>query len=263
MAPEPHAAASEVITDADRPPPPRRRGGVMLVLIVAGLAVGGLGAAAVVGDGPTQTPAAQTGAVADPSPTLMPPEEAAAAIASVQRREEGDPFALGRVDAPVVMVEFSDWRCPFCARFARDTKPELQRFVDDGTLRIEYRDLPVGGEESMRAARAGRAAGAQGRFWEYYAALFAAAPEGERPDTTLPALRDYADAAGIPDLARFETDLRDVSLDAQIERDIEDARRLGAPSSVPLFLIGDEGLSGAQPTEVFVEIIERQAQKVS
>jgi hypothetical protein len=98
-------------------------------------------------------------------------------LLQVIRRDAGDPLALGDVDAPVVMVNYSEFQCPFCGKFARDTEPELiEQYVEDGTLRIEWRDFPYLGPESTRAAPAGRAAAAQGRFWDFHDALFADQP---------------------------------------------------------------------------------------
>src|SRR5699024_1196470 len=83
-------------------------------------------------------------------------------LGDLARRDEGDPLAMGAVDAPVVMVEFADYRCPFCAKFSRDVEPELiEQYVDTGKLRIEWRDMPIYGEDSARAARAARAAAEQ------------------------------------------------------------------------------------------------------
>ncbi len=89
------------------------------------------------------------------------------------RRAADDPFALGNPDAPVTMVVFSDYRCPFCARYANTTEPEIvEKFVKTGQLRLEWRDFPIFGDSSMLAARAGRAAAAQGKFWEFNAAVY-------------------------------------------------------------------------------------------
>lgn len=83
--------------------------------------------------------------------TPGPVDESLLALA---RRDSGDALAVGRADAPVVMIEYSDFQCPFCGRFARETEPELNRsHVDRGVLRIEWRNFPVFGEESEQAAR--------------------------------------------------------------------------------------------------------------
>ena len=106
------------------------------------------------------------------------------------RREASDPFALGNVDAPVALVVFSDYRCPFCARYSQATEPELvARYVDAGKLRIEWRDFPIFGDASLLAARAGRAAAAQGKFWEFNRAVYAAAPASGHHDLTEAKLR--------------------------------------------------------------------------
>ncbi len=174
------------------------------------------------------------------------------------RRQENDPMALGSAEAPVVLIEYADFRCPFCGVFARDTKPALMRYVEDGTLRIEFRDLPIFGDQSVDAAVAGRAAAAQGRFWQFYDAVYADAPERGHADLTRSALIGYADQAGVADLARFRTDMSSKELLSAVQADLTEAQQLGA-SSTPVFLVGDEPILGAQPTPEFVEKIERLA----
>lgn len=173
------------------------------------------------------------------------------------RREPGDPLAIGPVDAPVTMVMFSDFRCPFCARFSRVTEPELvDRYVESGRLRIEWRDLPVFGEPSLLAARAGRAAAAQGRFWAFARAVYEAAPERGHPDLTATALRDFAVQAGVPDLQRFEEEMASSVFDEAIAADAMEARALGL-TGTPSFVIDGHPIVGAHPTPVFVDLIER------
>ena len=69
-------------------------------------------------------------------------------------------MAIGAIDAPVVLSEWVDFRCPFCAVFSRDVLPQLvQEYVDEGKVRIEVHDVAFFGDESLRAAVAARAAG--------------------------------------------------------------------------------------------------------
>lgn len=174
----------------------------------------------------------------------------------VERRQAGDPLALGAPDAPVAMVVFSDYRCPFCAKFSRDIEPELvKRYVDAGRLRIEWRDFPIFGPQSMSAARAGRAAAEQGKFWEFNRAVYGAAPERSKADLTDAALIEFARQAGVSDIARFTASMRGNTFDAAINADLARGTGIGVPST-PAFLINDVPMLGAQPTEDFVRAID-------
>jgi protein-disulfide isomerase len=200
-------------------------------------------------------------ATAGPGSSTAPPT--AAATSGPQRdparRAPGDPMALGKPDAPVTMVMYSDFRCPFCAKFSRDTEPELiGRYVDNGTLRLEWRDFPIFGEQSFAAARAGRAAAAQGRFWEFTRAVYAAAPQTGHPDLSENVLVGFAKDAGVPDIARFTAEMRGTAHDAAIQRDLDEAQRLGVPST-PAFLVNGVPVLGAQPLSVFTMRIDDAA----
>lgn len=177
----------------------------------------------------------------------------------LSRRIDGDPLAQGRSDAPVVMVVYSDYRCPFCAKFSRDIEPALvDRYVGDGTLRIEWRDLPIFGEQSTLAARAGRAAADQDRFWEFNKVLYAAAPDRGHAEFDLPKLRQLAEQAGVADLDRFADQVRSEQHDEAIQADLSEALSLGA-SSTPTFIVNGTPVLGAQPVEVFNQVIDAAA----
>jgi len=185
------------------------------------------------------------------------PSEAASEPAVV-RRDAGDVAALGAVDAPVVIVEWLDLRCPFCARFSRETLPGIvERYVDAGLVRYEVRDVAYFGDRSVDGAVAARAAGEQGRFHEYLAAAYAAAPDRGHPDLPREQLVAFAREAGVADLYRFEADLDRDDLRRAVQERTSAAGRLGV-TSVPFFVIGDVAFAGAQPTEVFEQVIEEQ-----
>ena len=192
----------------------------------------------------------------DANEVEIDPEEAPD-FPDLARRLEDDPAALGAVDAPVVMVEFADYRCPFCGVFARDMQPQLiQDYVEPGLLRIEWRDTPIFGEESVDGAVAARAAGAQGMFWEYYDALFAYEGSGHQ---SLPRERllEIAQEIGVPDLSQFESALDDEDLLTEVGMDYTESQSVGVYST-PAFLIGGTPILGAQPYEVFQEAIESE-----
>ncbi len=195
----------------------------------------------------------------EPAASVSPPQNQGIGV-DLSRRVAGDPFAKGAVDAPVVLIEYADFRCPFCGVFARDSKPKLQPYIDAGTLRVEWRDFPLFGAESELASMAGRAAGEQGRFWEFYEVTFENAPERGHLKVSQSKLIGLAKKAGVPDLDRFEADLSDPELAEAVQRDVAEGRQLGI-SGTPTFLVNDEPLVGAQPYSSFAEKIERLAAK--
>lgn len=191
----------------------------------------------------------------DTAPAALP-ATSVGPLGEQSRREAGDPLALGPVDAPVVIINFSDYRCPFCARHSRVTEQELiERYVESGQLRIEWRDLPIFGDASLLAARAGRAAAEQDLFWEYNQTIFAAAPEGGHHELTEPLLLEFAGQVGMPDLEQFETDMLSERFDESIEADFMQAVSLGM-TGTPSFVVNGHPVVGAQPTAVFMTMID-------
>ncbi len=221
------------------------------------LAVIALGVAAFAGDDDVPTSDPTESAQHDAQPTEETDE-----LAQIERRHEGDPLALGDVDAPVVMVEWSDFQCPFCGSFARDTKPELiQRYVDEGLLRIEWRDFPVLGAESRTAALAGRAAAEQDAFWKLHDEIYAEDRERNAGELDEDSLVGMAGDLGL-DVERFADSIGDPEHEQAAEADLQLGQQLGL-TGTPAFLINGQVLVGAQPTEVFVQAIEQAVAEAS
>ncbi|MEV6758354.1 DsbA family protein [Streptomyces sp. NPDC051214] len=178
-------------------------------------------------------------------------------LAKLARRDGKDALAQGRKDAPVVLIEYADFKCGYCGKFARDTEPGLvKKYVEDGTLRIEWRNFPIFGADSESAARGAWAAGQQGRFWQFHAAAYADGAKekgfgGER-------LKELAKEAGVKDIGRFTDDAGSAAAKAAVKKDQEEAYGLGA-TSTPSFLVNGRPISGAQPDEVFDQAIEQAA----
>lgn len=188
-----------------------------------------------------------------------PKVNAAAESATPDSSRAGDPnLAIGAADAPVVMVMYTEFQCPYCGKFARDTQPELiERFVDEGTLRIEWRDLPYLGNESTLAAKAGRAAANQERFWDFQAAMFADQPPPNSGAHTKDNLAAVADDLGL-DVPRFREDMASAEAMAAVKADLDEGVAMGI-TGTPAFIINAQLIVGAQPTEVFVDAIEQAA----
>ena len=195
------------------------------------------------------------------SPTSEAPQnraDAVQALSKLARRTPGDPFAIGRVDAPVVMVSYSDFQCPFCSKFARDTEPGLiTTYVDAGVLRIEWRDFPYLGEESVTAAVAGRAAARQGKFWAFHDAMFARQQPANSGRLTPAFLASVAVTAGL-DGAQLTRDMHDPALKDAAEQDFAEGQNAGM-TGTPAFLVNGEPVIGAQPAAVFERVIDQAA----
>lgn len=191
--------------------------------------------------------------------TADPEEGVYPELAKLARREAGDKLALGRADAPVVLIEYADFKCGYCGKFARDTEPALvKKYVDAGTLRIEWRNFPIFGAESEAAARASWAAGQQNRFWEFHRAAYAegAKEKGFGKDR----LKALAHQAGVPDLDRFVRDADGAAAAAAVGEDQEQGYGIGA-TSTPSFLINGRPIAGAQSAETFIRAIEQAADR--
>ncbi|MGW4232916.1 DsbA family protein [Streptomyces sp. NPDC004980] len=191
------------------------------------------------------------------STTAEPDTDMYAELAKLARRDSGDKLAQGRADAPVVLIEYADFKCGYCGTFARETEPELvEKYVKDGTLRIEWRNFPIFGKESEAAARASWAAGQQDRFWAFHRAAYAegAKEKGFGEDR----LKELARQAGVKDLDRFVRDTGSRAAKEAVGKDQEQAYGIGA-TSTPSFLINGRPVAGAQPTAVFTQAVEAAA----
>lgn len=172
------------------------------------------------------------------------------------RRDADDPMAIGDVDAPVVLSEFIDMRCPFCAVVSRDIMPTLiEEYVDTGKVRIEFHDLVFYGDQSEQAAVAARAAGEQGKYFEFVTAVYADAPERSHPDLPRKELIEFAEEAEVPDMKQFTKDLDNQELADDAQASMQEAQQLGV-TSTPFFVVGDTSLSGAQPVDMFRDFLD-------
>ncbi|WP_218021353.1 DsbA family protein [Nocardia crassostreae] len=178
-------------------------------------------------------------------------------LAGLARRDAKDPMARGGVNAPVVMIEYSDFQCPYCKQFAQHTEPQLvQKYLDSGQLRIEWRNVAFFGAESELAARAAWAAGQQGKFWEMHDLLFANSPAKKNTGAyTEDSVTGWAGQAGVADLGKFRADLNSDAARNAVNADINEAVGIGV-NSTPAFLINGRPVLGARPVEQMMSVIE-------
>jgi len=180
-----------------------------------------------------------------------------AVAAQVDYLDDDDPF-VGPEDAPIVMVEFSDFLCGFCGRHYQNTlTPLLENYGE--YVRYVYRDFPgVGGQNAIVSALAAECANDQGVFWDYHNVLFENQQALGVQDQTLleQVLIGFADDLEL-DTDTFSECLQTQEHYADVIRDLQDAQANGARGT-PAFFINGQFISGAQPYEVFASIIEAE-----
>lgn len=156
----------------------------------------------------------------------------------------------GPATAPVTVVSFADYQCPYCQKAEQTVAELLRRYPNK--LRLVHRDFPLDFHPRARmAARASYCAGEQGRFWEYHRALLL--EPGDYSDAELQA---RARAFGLQEGA-FGACLGSDRFDAVVAAGIEDGRKLGV-NSTPTFFINGRMVSGARPVEYFAQVIDEE-----
>jgi len=176
---------------------------------------------------------------------LQPPP-----VVRVQVSTDGAPIR-GTADAPVTLVEFSDFHCPFCKRVQPTLTQVLEKYP--GKVRLLFRHLPLDAlhPQARNAAEASWCAQDQGKFWEFHDLLFANAPKAAQDD-----LKHYAEQIDL-DMKTFESCLSQNTHRDSIQRDIDEVTKLGM-SGTPAFFINGRPLSGAQPLEKFAQVIDEE-----
>lgn len=162
---------------------------------------------------------------------------------------QGSP-SRGPADAPVTIVEFSDFQCPFCARATGTVENVWKSY--NGRVRWVFKHYPLDFHpDAPLAHRAALAAGEQGKFWEMHAAIFRNQSKIKRED-----LVRLAETLGL-DRSRFLADLEKESYQATLARDMAEGRQVGVDGT-PTFFINGRRLVGAQPVEAFRAVIDRE-----
>ena len=221
-----------------------------LALLVLGLGIGCSGTLLI-----------QQWASPPPAPERPKPEPPPDPKLTTDLLLEGEP-ALGTANAPLTIVEFSDFECPYCQRFHEQVLPQLkEQFVDTGLVRFVHKDLPLPFHQQAKpAAAAARCAGEQNRYWEMYGAIF-------DQQTCL-------DCKGVIGIAEGQ-DLDTAALQACMQRDSTNAMvnanlseaALHNIRATPTFVIGPtrpdgkhrgDVLEGAMPWPQFKALIDRQ-----
>lgn len=177
--------------------------------------------------------------------TLEPPRERLSVAA--------DEPASGPAGAPVEIVMYSDFQCPFCAKVTGTIERLKQTYA--GKIRVVFRDFPLTSihPQAVQAAVAAQCAHEQGRFWEYHDRLFA-----HQRDLTPARLDEYAGSVGL-DQERFAACRANDRTLTIVRENLASGERLGI-AGTPAFFINGRFLNGAQPDEVFRRVIDEELQ---
>ena len=153
---------------------------------------------------------------------------------------------LGKVDAPVQIVIFSDPQCPFCKKLVDETEPQLiDTFVKTGQVAITYRHFTFLGPESLQIAKAMECAGEQGKFWGFHDLAFKQQFPENAGLATEDAMQSWAKTLKL-DIAGFKTCLQDPQIEQRIQADTDLGRKLGVVGTPTLFING-KPMPGALP----------------
>lgn len=178
---------------------------------------------------------------------------------------DDDPI-IGDPNAPITIIEFSDFQCPFCARFHTQTLPLLfEEYIDQGKVKLVFRDFPIQSihPNSLPASVAAECANDQGKFKEMHDVLFDNQNEWNKQETVdaLSLFSQYATEIQL-EQETFDSCLASGKHIEEIRKDLEDGKDYGV-SGTPGFFIGNEQvgfieIKGAQPFESFKKIIDAQ-----
>ena len=177
--------------------------------------------------------------------------------------ESGEPdvsesFGMGDPDAPVVIIEYTDFQCPYCSRHYEETFSQIkENFVDEGLVYYIFKDFPLTNihPQAVKAAEAARCAGDQDSYLQMHGRLFAAQGEWSGQPDASEMFIGYAEELGL-DSEKFRSCLESGQFEAAVMADLEEGSQLGV-NGTPAFFINGHSMSGAQPFPIFEQAINQ------
>ena len=199
-----------------------------------------------------QTP--ETQPVAQDNQT--PPEPAVLGETQVAEIEEGGAAVKGNENAPVTIVEFSEYQCPFCKRYVDESYQKIFEEYGD-QIRYIFRDYPLEfHQHAQKTAEAARCAGDQNQYWSMHDLLFSQRDEWANEAKIDSLLADYASQLSL-DKAEFNSCLTSGKHTQAVKDDLDLGKKIGV-SGTPSFFINGQKLVGAHPFENFKKIIDEE-----
>jgi protein-disulfide isomerase len=168
-------------------------------------------------------------------------------------------YVKGSASAPVEIVEFADYQCPFCQTFATLQMPTIdERLIQTGRLRWRYRDFPLAQHQHSRlAAHSAACASEQGKFWEQHQRIYEGQADWAEARDAGDVFRGYAKGLGL-DLGRYDTCMSTHKYAGRIQASYEDGVRLGV-SSTPTLLVGGRLYRGRFDSDAIRKLVDSLA----
>ncbi|NQV92014.1 DsbA family protein [Candidatus Woesearchaeota archaeon] len=225
--------------------------GVLGILLVLSLFTGGFG----LKDSPSKVAGIVPSGVAPSAPSAP-----SAGITDMKALADDDAF-LGKKDAPVTIVEWSDYECPFCERFHSQTLDQIKsQYIDTGKVKFVYRDFPLGFHDPLAtqeamAAECAREQGDDKTYFDFHDLIFKTTKSNGN-GLQVSQLYDMADTLGLNKAKLIEC-IDSGKYKAEIQKDIQDGAAAGIQGT-PGFIINGKLVSGAQPFSVFKQVIDAE-----
>ena len=182
-----------------------------------------------------------------------------AALAVLSQVSSSD-FVLGDQNAPITIVEYSDFQCPFCGKFFKETESMLrEKYIKTGKVKFIYRNFAFLGQESLWAANAARCAGEQDKFWQYHDYLYGNQSGENQGAFSKDNLKSFATALGL-DKEKFGACLDSEKYTDLIQKETKAGAEAGVQGTPANFINGTL-YPGALPTATFTQIIDDKLNK--
>ncbi|MEK7087440.1 MAG: DsbA family protein [Patescibacteria group bacterium] len=193
------------------------------------------------------------------SPSKNTSKNETAAIGAMPAVTSSD-FVLGDQNAPVTIVEYGDFQCPFCGKFFKETESVLrENYIKTGKVKFIYRDFAFLGQESFWAANAARCAGEEGKFWEYHDYLYSNQRGENQGAFSKINLKSFAATLGL-DKEKFNSCLDSDKYLEEIKKETKAGADAGVQGTPGVF-INNQLYVGALPTATFTQIIDDELNK--
>lgn len=184
----------------------------------------------------------------------------------VQESTDTNAPTLGDANAPITIVEYGHFKCPFCNRFSRETEPQIsEKYITTGKVKFVWKDFPYEGGDSAKASEAAHCAQDQGKFWEYHDQLFTYIWDNyygkginaeEMTVFTDVKLKEFSNQLGL-DQTAFNSCFDSGKYSQLVDSNYKEGISQGAKST-PTFFINGQKIVGAQPFSVFSQVIDSQ-----